>query len=319
MRYGNSVCVKRMMTHFRQLFLLFLSLVLCCVTSVVDFHMNITVPKKESDWFKMSSRKQCHARWGNLIRKKGRHSSKVGNDENNAAEFVHGNNKKKILYVHVGKTGGQTIFGYYLKNFTNFHPQQLHVHALDIEMVRSFKTILISVRDPVDRLISAYYYSNPLIKGSFAHDHNQRVNEFYSCCPTLTDFGNALFDKKNESCYALARSQTNLQKNHMVLDTCAYLSGVFSHLKVKKNRVFLINTESITADLNKISRLNQWRVNFNDSNTYVANASPRPSRESETSEKTYQQLLSYLNITGELDMYNRLQNEFGWKAKSGKV
>lgn len=89
----------------------------------------------ETEWSSDKKLKSCRDRWERLLKFNGR-NSKAKAQIYNDARYVQKNNKKKVLYVHVGKTGGETIYQHYLNNFTNLHAQQLHVHALDHEMVR---------------------------------------------------------------------------------------------------------------------------------------------------------------------------------------
>ena len=46
------------------------------------------------------------------------------------------------------------------------------------------------------------------------------------------------------------------------MDTCAYIGGVVDELELHKDKVFAVNTETISADLNHISRQLNWGKSF---------------------------------------------------------
>lgn len=262
-----------------------------------------------------------------MIDTRGRLSGQASRLSLNAQE-VHRANKNKVLYVHVGKTGGQFVRQYFNSSLHGLFFQQLHVYALDSQMLREFEIIIISVRNPVDRLISAYYWWHPHLEGS--ERYGKTVNRFYECCPTLTEFGNALF--ANTECGSIARSQSLLSlKGHISMDTCAYLGGVMKELRAKREHVFLINTESMEADLKGVVERNHWTrkyyTPFNFSTLHLSHSqhpqsAPESPSESATgirqayrrenaSQETRNQLSRYLDLTGELEMYAALQRTFG--------
>lgn len=253
----------------------------------------------------------CRERWNQLKWSRGRHAGPGSlNRSNINGEKIHTLNKRKILYVHVGKTGGEFINQFFRYNYPELHLQQLHIHALDRMMVKQYSTIIISLRNPVDRLISAYYFSHPLIEGSYAYD-GKIENSFYKCCPDLISFGNTLFE--NSKCGNIARNQS-LQsvKGHMDLDSCAYMSGVLNELKAKKEHVYLINTESLQRDVDNLVTYFKWNEFYKPSkahhNTHNHTLVNKPT---EVSSKTREQLQLFLQLSGEIDMYNTLQSEFG--------
>lgn len=266
----------------------------------------------------------CKERWQQMIDVNGRLSGKPPHRRDGGV--VDSRNKHKVLYVHVGKTGGEFVVHYLNTSLHGLHAQSLHVHALDSQMLREFETIIISVRNPVNRLISAYYFWHPLVVGS--KHYGESFNTFFKCCPTLTNFGNTLF--ANTTCGSIARSQAlTLGKGHIDIDSCAYLGGVMKELRAKRKHVYLINTESLEADLKRVVELNHWTSKFytpfNYSTLHLSHSfsqSPpsqstpvarKPYMKENVSQTTLNQLSRYLDLTGELEMYATLQRIFGWK------
>lgn len=218
---------------------------------------------------------------------------------------VNRSNVFKNLLVHVGKTAGGTITKMLRDHHVLF--QELHVHSLDSIMVDDFNTIILSLRDPVQRLISAYHYNNPLIPTSSAKLQNIHVEEFYACNPDLTTFADNLV--LPTKCGAIARNiseNTSFGKSHLTLDTCAYIRGVFDNLKDHREKVHIVNQESLVEDLNKISTKKMWNVTFiNPPHVHDIKMAVQ------ISPLSYIKLAGYLELTGESRFYHKVQREFG--------
>lgn len=139
------------------------------------------------------------------------------------------------------------------------------------------------------------------------------MNPFYVCCPTLQKFVDVLFESNSTKCGTFARSQsqqTAIYQAHIALDSCAYVAGVLSELKKKKTQVFIINTESLETDFYRIARTLGWSLRNHSSSNYIGHSFKLKPHEEVTSEDTRQKLKKYLELTGELNMYNTLQAEF---------
>jgi hypothetical protein len=66
-----------------------------------------------------------------------------------------------MFFVHVGKTGGSTVSIFLKKNNISF--SGIHVHSVIPGHLYRFDKILIPVRDPMSRIISAYKYRHPVV------------------------------------------------------------------------------------------------------------------------------------------------------------
>ena len=64
-----------------------------------------------------------------------------------------------VLFVHVGKTCGGTIAAELKKNRVAYH--EVHLQTLDKETLALYKHIIVSARDPVDRVVSAFNWRSP--------------------------------------------------------------------------------------------------------------------------------------------------------------
>ena len=64
-----------------------------------------------------------------------------------------------VLFVHVGKTCGGTIAAELRKNRVAYH--EVHLDKVDGETLAKYKRVIVSARDPVDRVISAFNWRSP--------------------------------------------------------------------------------------------------------------------------------------------------------------
>ena len=64
-----------------------------------------------------------------------------------------------VLFVHVGKTCGGTIAAELQKNRVAYH--EVHLDKLDRETLAQYKHIIVSARDPVERVVSAFNWRSP--------------------------------------------------------------------------------------------------------------------------------------------------------------
>ena len=64
-----------------------------------------------------------------------------------------------VLFVHVGKTCGGTIAAELRKNRVPYH--EVHLDKVDRETLAQYKRVIVSARDPVDRVISAFNWRSP--------------------------------------------------------------------------------------------------------------------------------------------------------------
>ena len=64
-----------------------------------------------------------------------------------------------VLFVHVGKTCGGTIAAELRKNRVNYH--EVHLDKVDRETLAQYSRVIVSARDPVDRVVSAFNWRSP--------------------------------------------------------------------------------------------------------------------------------------------------------------
>ena len=271
---------------------------------------NILSGRYEKNTFFNVSKEICVERWRGLVEINGRDHFMKHNYSQYFPDKVHHGNKKKLLLVHIGKTGGGTEESRLRREKIPF--QSVHVHALDKKMLDDFDIFLIGLRHPVDRVISAYYFSHPLLGEAYYVKDNSFYTfdglvDFYKCSPTLEEYANNLFQQTH--CGDVARGVGNLENvdHHVHIGICAYLGGVVEDLFQSNKTFFIINSESLDADMNYVSKKLNWGVDFSTlPSKHVLNSSiPKASA------KTLMQISGFLMFSGEISLYNALQNRFG--------
>ena len=111
-----------------------------------------------------------------------------------------------ITFVHVGKTGGSTLREYFREH--NIEHEMVHVAPGDTYKWRSGmqmrgRCIIVSVRDPVARTISAFNWRHP-VGGVRSTDMNSLPGgdveeKLYECFPELPGGINKFAEALNES------------------------------------------------------------------------------------------------------------------------
>ena len=99
-----------------------------------------------------------------------------------------------VLFVHVGKTCGGTIAAELRKNRVPYH--EVHLDKVDGETLAKYKRVVVSARDPVDRVVSAFNWRSPHAcrqwKGQCtpprAVEKFDGERGFYNCFPDVQHF-----------------------------------------------------------------------------------------------------------------------------------
>ena len=253
----------------------------------------------------------CYEKWKEMMNFNGRGLHKNHNYSSLLPAHVHPNNTEKILLVHVGKTGGTTVRN--RLRTINKRFQTIHVHPVDHKMFDDYNVILIGLRHPVERILSAYYFTHPHEKGSIMRQNpsliTHIIREFYHCSPTLQDFANNLYESSR--CGDVARGYPrDILRMHIYTGPCAYLAGISDVLfNTTEKKIFVLNSENMNDDLNYVSEQLNWGVNFSHEGFSTVRNKGRYTAPKHSA-KSLMQISGYLALSGELAFYNKLQHRF---------
>ena len=191
-----------------------------------------------------------------------------------------------LLFVHVGKTCGATV-GFALRDNQRLISSKLpgarsnplqpvydevHTHPVRWGVLAAADRVLVSLRDPIDRVVSSYN-SYVCARETKMDENGQRVtvnsrseckrkpNEvglmrdaharLIFCFPSINEFAERL-DEDTE-CGRLAREslQYDFGFGHAAMGACFYMGGMMDLLQNKS--VFVVDTTTCDADINAIA------------------------------------------------------------------
>lgn len=119
---------------------------------------------------------------------------------------------------------------------------ELHTFPLDIDMLSYYDIIVVVVRDPLARIVSAYNFQHPAGEDPLPESNRG----LYNCFPNLTVFGEHILDRSD--CARFARSDFT---THIGLGFCSYIGGraVRENLLNHRN-IVVIRAEHCEMDTN---------------------------------------------------------------------
>ena len=159
--------------------------------------------------------------------------------------------KSDIVFVHIGKTGGSTIQKFLTDN--NVEYKLVHCHPFTPKMLPLNAKVIISVRDPAERIVSAFNWRHP--KGGFlAHigkNNTPQEKILYDCFPNASTYIRALFGG-SDTCSRVARESLH-GPEHIGMGYEFYLKSMMPLISSLNVRV--IRQDNLHTDL---LRLEPW-------------------------------------------------------------
>lgn len=248
----------------------------------------------------LNNRDLCKLRWKRIDDLLGRRSQVVDRHED-----LNGRGGTSILLVHVGKTAGGAVWDMLLK--AGLSVSAIHAHAVDARMIEEHSAVLLCLRDPVERTISAYNWRSPKqrkISAAWAQCGSYGHAQFYKCCQSLDEYADKIMETGR--CGTIARQG----ECHLELDTCSYLGGVVDVLERNRQKVFVIDSASIERDMNNISNQLQWNKTFRVGAGSKLHRNEVPAASTRLSVSSIAKLSGYVELIGEAPLYRKLKNLF---------
>merc|ERR1719424_2358139 len=182
----------------------------------------------------------------------------------------------RVLFVHIGKSCGATVQRALLTNaelmkLAGREPfDRVHVHPVRRGVLEAATEVVVVLRDPVERLVSAYNTAACKeddnitdVKVCLRSPARRKFQRFgfkrlslLECYPNVTAFADGLDD--NTECGKLARgtlrnNETHPESSrgeHVGMSSCFYLGGLSKILSHK--RIHLVETKTCDADIAKL-------------------------------------------------------------------
>ena len=163
-----------------------------------------------------------------------------------------------VIYIHIGKTAGESIENYLKDMFHNnvINLVELHVYNSN-EIIKSFLEIksekliyLVSTRDPIERWVSSYNWDKYVYMYKEPHE---RLSKLHACVKNADHLVSFLSSSNNNE-EILAKEIHN--SGHTCMGQSWYLPFDVVH-KLPKNKTYVIDFKNIKSDLDKfIEKLN---------------------------------------------------------------
>jgi len=229
-------------------------------------------------------------------------SKKLHNDErNNVVEEIDDTvpslqtiQNRTIMLAHIGKAAGSTLLrSFYQSQWQPGNKLQrtpillpiCHMHACTNKTLFKATSLLFVIRNPVDRMISAYKFSHP--DNCITYDKVRKMNIsndiwgchmpvyakqwYHQCAPTLEQFANSPFDASTSSLYCRqsirgmfsgGNERYRKQSTHAYFNYAHYRNMTIQRLesqldteKVKKKEIFVLRTEYLWQDASSLDIL----------------------------------------------------------------
>lgn len=212
----------------------------------------------------------------------------------------------KTLSLHIGKTGGESV-RHVLKTM-GVPFQQLHVFPAEPEMLLYFDRIIITIRDPVERYISAFNFQHPSVFKKRSHRTNMgneslaAFGRFYDCFSNVSVLSQRFFE--DSTCGRIAQHNPPW---HLQMGYCYYVGGSAVRKTLREHRgVLLIRTESLTEDLARVLSVVNESSSADLRVPYLNKQGSSASLPKELSSQELSVLRGYLERIGEYDLYNEI-------------
>jgi len=163
------------------------------------------------------------------------------------AKAIHDTLGNRVHFVHVGKAGGGTVRSA-MSLLCQCIPMQVHMRP--VHSNETHTSLIVSVRDPVERVLSSFNWRHPTRGGlvrcpAYSSCADPRENNLYTCFDNVNDFAESL-DRSNFCGYVARRALTD-GVGHVGKGVKYYFEEI---LPLLPNMMFtLVNTDSFYKDL----------------------------------------------------------------------
>ena len=155
-----------------------------------------------------------------------------------------------VTVVHIGESAGTTVVEYLQDHGMAFY--ELHVQRVPLAFVSKMK-VIITLRDPVERFVSAFYDHGVLTANSKNRSHPMSHLAMDSCFQGSVDQLALALANRSSTCGALAWAATDTGFTHARMGLSFYfsVSNVLSTL-LRGGAYMLIHLSTLEQDLDRV-------------------------------------------------------------------
>lgn len=209
--------------------------------------------------------------------------------------------QSKLLVVHIGKTAGSSLLK--LLRDARVSYNDIHLFSVRDKVAELYDDIVITIRDPLERTISAFNWDNPWAVSGRLHK-KKLFSHFYNTFPDINLYAGNL--SADSSLGELARRA----EGHIALDTCYYVGGIVEILK-RHPSTFVIDRSSFTEDVLAVSKRLGWGItDVLSSFPPEINKVKKDDSKVTLSAKGAEELKAFLHMVGEYPLYYDLSASF---------
>lgn len=156
--------------------------------------------------------------------------------------------------IHIGKCAGGTVNKFLEHNNVAVD----RIHAIVPDPARLDAGIVVVLRDPIDRLISAFNWRHPSTRPAEGRhlphvDHDESEMAFYRCFDSVNAFAEAL--DADSTCGQRARDALTQHTKHIGMGYEFYFPASVMAV-MRTHRVFVIHQERLEEDLHNFLKWN---------------------------------------------------------------
>jgi len=153
----------------------------------------------------------------------------------------------QILFVHVGKTGGITIRSIFSKNSIKQFINTKHA-GFKLNKNCNYKHILISIRDPVSRFVSAFNWRKINKREKLISQNKKKELKLLDHFKVPNNLAEALSSSNQKEKQLAIDAMKTI--GHINKSLAKYVSGVktLEHLHDSGTKFYLINTNNLLQD-----------------------------------------------------------------------
>lgn len=222
------------------------------------------------------------------------------------SENVPINSRKTLIFVHIGKCAGKSLWRNLLQSPLVWQFKSIHrIHSQSPPYCSECKYVIV-LRNPVRRLISAFNWRHKILM-----EDGRQLTRFYGEYSVLKKYGNinSLAEQLFENGVLNPEVVQDLRKiHHLKEDINYYLRKLLPHLR--KDQIYcLLTTENLDEDIaTKLLVTSSLRVHSNES---YGNKFEQLSHEAKTNLTRYL-AADYESIRKLLDIMGENHDDFGF-------
>mmetsp|Transcript_15198 Transcript_15198/g.43183 ORF Transcript_15198/g.43183 Transcript_15198/m.43183 type:complete len:244 (+) Transcript_15198:143-874(+) len=161
-----------------------------------------------------------------------------------------------VLYVHVGKSAGGTIRAFLQSLHVKYKKFHLHDGAVPLSELELFRTLIVAMRDPTERVISGYNWNKNHIP---RHFNRHSFDPLFQCSPSARDFCNCFLSQNRSGCCRTVREglRRGAPFGHISVGLETYFADILDSLKAGKwpGQILAVNAEHLQEDLTRLANI----------------------------------------------------------------